>query len=365
MPRRPQPPSLHQRGDYWWVYWHDPDQGRRIRAPLGTTDEAEARVRFAHFLLEGREFIDGAARHAELGPLVSSILEDYEREHVHTRVVDKQRALDAIDHLNVFFGRMRASEITIPECRAYAEARHTARIGGQRRNGDRIAGSNGTIIRELTVLKAALNHAAKWGRIDRVPYIEKPSAPPPRMQWLFKDELAVMREAATGRTKHFIELAYWTGARRASVETLTVFQVNLATNRINLSKPGEQRTAKRRPIIAIPSEVRPLVEELMQAAVKEGNQYLLGHGGSIQTGYRWLCRKVGLETLEPRDTREGGSNSPHLLRHSRATHMAQEGKDLWAVANLLGDSVSTVQRVYGHHCPAYMEEIEGRSRRDG
>ena len=34
--------------------------------------------------------------------------------------------------------------------------------------------------------------------------------------------------------------------------------------------------------------------------------------------------------------------------------MLQDGAQMWDVAKLLGDTVETVERVYGHHCPDYM-----------
>ena len=42
---------------------------------------------------------------------------------------------------------------------------------------------------------------------------------------------------------------------------------------------------------------------------------------------------------------------PHILRHSRATHLLQDGVSIYEVAKLLGDTIATVERVYGHHAP--------------
>ncbi len=42
------------------------------------------------------------------------------------------------------------------------------------------------------------------------------------------------------------------------------------------------------------------------------------------------------------------------MRHSRATHLLQAGVDIYTVARLLGDSVTTVERVYGHHSADHM-----------
>ena len=54
--------------------------------------------------------------------------------------------------------------------------------------------------------------------------------------------------------------------------------------------------------------------------------------------------------------RPAGRLTPHVLRHTRATHLLQKGVAPYAVASLLGDTVATVLRVYGHHCPNYLAE---------
>lgn len=57
--------------------------------------------------------------------------------------------------------------------------------------------------------------------------------------------------------------------------------------------------------------------------------------------YRILVRSVGIEDRA----------YPHIMRHSRATHLLQDGKSIYTVAKLLGDTVTTIERVYGHHSP--------------
>jgi len=60
--------------------------------------------------------------------------------------------------------------------------------------------------------------------------------------------------------------------------------------------------------------------------------------------------------------RPSGSLSPHVLRHTRATHLLQQGVHPKAVADLLGYDVTTVLRVYGHACPDYLETALGQER---
>ncbi len=48
--------------------------------------------------------------------------------------------------------------------------------------------------------------------------------------------------------------------------------------------------------------------------------------------------------------------TPHVLRHTAATWMAQQGVSLKRIAAYLGNSVVTVDRVYAHHTPEYMTQ---------
>ena len=42
---------------------------------------------------------------------------------------------------------------------------------------------------------------------------------------------------------------------------------------------------------------------------------------------------------------------PHILRHSRATHLLRAGIPVWEAANALGMSVKVLVEVYGHNAP--------------
>ena len=43
------------------------------------------------------------------------------------------------------------------------------------------------------------------------------------------------------------------------------------------------------------------------------------------------------------------SVTPHILRHTCATWMMQNGVDLWEAASFLGMTVQQLEATYGHH----------------
>lgn len=362
MPRKARElPWVDTREGTYYVNWYDPSSRRTKRLSLGTKEAGEAQARFAAFLREGADHFDpNTPAPKPAGITVRGALADYLRDHVDAgKVADPVRAHDAADNLRAFFGDTVVSTIDIPLCRSYAYARRSAEVAKTYRDGKtRIPAGDGTIRRELVVLTAAINHAVKWKRLAKadVPYIEKPTIETGLAPWLFPDELDRLRGAASGRVRSFIEVAYYTAARRESVEQLTLFQVDTETWQINLSPAGDRSTVKRRGIVPIDEALRPTVTRLVAEAKAAGSEYLLGAPHSVYRHFIRAAEAAGVLNLPARGLRPEASISPHVLRHSRATHLLQQGKSPWAVANLLHDTVLTVIRTYGHACPEHVRE---------
>ena len=247
-----------------------------------------------------------------------------------------------IKHLRRHFGRVPIAEIDIPLCRKYAEKRRAGEIGSK--------AGDGTIRGELVALTAAINHEARWKRIPGadVPYIEKPAEPPGRDRWLTKDEFAAVLAACADDLPvwGFVNLAYYTAARRSSIEQLTWFQWPEDRDRIMLNPAGRRQTAKRRPVVPVAPPLRPVRVRLWEAF--GGTEYVLGSRRNLWYPLRQALDGLGLDDVVP-----------HTFRHTRATHLLQDGVDPWAVAGLLGDTVTTVVRKYGHHCDNYLEGAIG------
>lgn len=341
-------PWLDWVGDTAYVHWYDAASQRTKRLSLHTTDAVEAQKRYAAFLVEGHEVVSGSPRTG--GLTVTQALDDYLREHVANKVVDWRRQEDAARHLKAFFGSTAIASVDIPACRSYAEARRlgaTDRPKAERGRG-RVGHSDSTIRRELVVLGAAARHAERWRRIGAnatpptgMPSIELPAeARTEKVKWLTKTELALALDKATGDLRDFIEVAYYTGARRASVERLTRFQVDLAAGRINLRGPDEtanqRRSKKRRPVVPIDPKLRPTIERLM--AANKDSEWLFGKPLNMYRPFKEHMTALAL----------ADKSNPHILRHSRATHLLLDGAKPYAVARLLGDTLATVDRVYGH-----------------
>lgn len=350
-------PWLDVRDGVYYALWYDHERGRTDRRSLGTRDAGEAQARFAAFLVEGRAVHSpGGNAGRPAGLTVGEALDFYDREHVQVKVVDKDRAEDVIANLRAHFGARQVADVDIPMSREYVEKRGMGLIGGLGRGGVPMAGSPATCRRELSVLIAAVNHCLAWGHLPpdglrrdangRLLLVELPADSEPVTRWLTHAELTALRAVCgeTGRLRWFVELAYYTASRRDAIETLTWFQVDLERGRIALAKAGEKKTKKRRPIVAIDPVLRPWLAAMREAVTGE---FVLGSDQPVYRPFMDACARAGL----------GPDVTPHVLRHTRATHLLQQGKSLFAVANLLGDTTSTVERVYGQHSVEYMAEV--------
>src|SRR5262249_57267435 len=117
--------------------------------------------------------------------------------------------------------------------------------------------SAGTVRRELGVLRAAINHAHRNGRITRPVVVDLPDRPEPKGRWLTRKEAAdVIRAARTPQARlylpQFILIGLYTGRRKEAILSLRWPQVDLNSRPINFEIEGRRRTRKRRGIFPHP-----------------------------------------------------------------------------------------------------------------
>ena len=286
--------------------------------------------------------------------MVNQALHDY---YVSKQdIVDLSRLEKSIEHLGEFLGNYQLPEIDIPICRQYKAHRKQQLV---KRYDSLQEVSDATIARELGVLKAAANHAAKWKKItaDKMPTFELPKELPKNEIWLFEDELQQLFDAAKGDKimNMYLCLLYVTASRRAAIERLEWSQLDFNRKVIHLNKPGQKETKKRRPVVPMGKIHEMLSTEMITAETK----WVLGKPADRYVAFRSLLEKANLLEVEERDGRPAGRVSPHVMRHTRATHLLEKGMSIYAVAQLLGDNPTTVERVYAHACTSKLnEELE-------
>lgn len=249
---------------------------------------------------------------------------------------------DLANMTNVFIqvmGKKKLQELQPEHFIAYNSGRKRGAFGKRK------AKSTGTLRRELTHLQTAIKFCAKAKLVnpEHVPFIPMPDKPPPRDRWLTKEEIQMLKDAAIpeSRGEIFIRIALATGARKRVIETLEWSQVNFATNMISFDKPGAKRTNKKRPTVPLQSDLR-LYLECLQA--KSTNQYVLGCTTKINAALDAIAHRAGIAGV-----------TPHVFRHTWATHASMNGVPLNEIARILGDSIVTVEKVYAKFQPGYLK----------
>src|SRR5262249_51707787 len=177
MPRRNSGPRLRfleKRGCYYIVWT---EVGRSRERSTGTTDRRQAEVALAEFL-HLRTRTAGPRDPSEV--LVTDALADYAEEHGE-ETVSPWRIAAAVKVLGPFWAGRTVVEVTRGTCKADEKARGR---------------SAGTVRRELGVLRAAINHGYKNGRLTRVVAVHLPDRPEPRDRWLTCEEAAALLRAA-------------------------------------------------------------------------------------------------------------------------------------------------------------------------
>ncbi|MCB9080325.1 MAG: tyrosine-type recombinase/integrase [Lewinellaceae bacterium] len=147
------------------------------------------------------------------------------------------------------------------------------------------------------------------------------------------------------RDQLLVELLYGTGMRRAELLGLTCSAVDLHRGEVKvLGKRQKER------LIPVGHSLQGLLEAYMAArreafpTVATDHLLLTDKGEALYPKfvYNTVRRYLHLvTTLEKR--------SPHVLRHSFATHLSDRGADLQAVRELLGHANLAATQIYTHN----------------
>jgi integrase/recombinase XerD len=143
------------------------------------------------------------------------------------------------------------------------------------------------------------------------------------------------------RARALLELLYGTGARISEAVGLDVDELDLAAGTVRLRGKG----AKQR-IVPVGSYARTALENWL----RRGRPALQPRGPAVFVNNRGgrISRQTAWTVLQQAAERAGlpAGVSPHVLRHSYATHLLDGGADVRVVQELLGHASVTTTQVY-------------------
>ena len=227
-------------------------------------------------------------------------------------------------------GHLRPDQITRETCRRYTERRRKVGV------------SNGTIIKELTVLRAAL----RWQDKATPAEFEFPTTPPPRERHLTRAEYAQLLDAAaSAHIRLFIILALSTAGRASAILDLTWDRVDFQRGRILLAH-HDQRSKKGRATVPMTKAARAALAEARESATTDHViEYAGNRVASIKKAFERTAKRAKLPGV-----------SPHVLRHTAAVWMVEAGTPIGEVAQFLGHTSEKVTfAVYARYSPEHLQ----------
>lgn len=307
-------------GGYVVSWWED-GRRRRFRLEADTLGAAE------------REAVDVIRRETAATPAaitVTDLWEAYRADKEGRRVAAamKHEAKAVLSH----FGDWRPDQVTVEMCRAYTAARRAA------------GKHDGTIWTELGHLRSVVKWAEQTRLIDFAPKIERPPKPKPRDRYLTREEARRLVMAADGHVRLAIMLMLTTACRVGAALDLTWDRVDFDRRQIVLALP-DATTRKGRATVPINDDLMAVLTVARREAMTD---YVVEWCGeriaSIKTGFNAACARAGLEGV-----------SPHVLRHTAAVWMVEDGVPMDEVSQYLGHSNRDITfRVYGRFSPTHL-----------
>lgn len=221
--------------------------------------------------------------------------------------------------------------------------------------------TNASVNRKIASLKSFYKFLLKIKVIDKSPLLKhKALKAPKKLQIPFseKEVDAVLKllnfpDGLEGlRDKLIIDLFYTTGIRRTELIHLRHRDIDLSAQTIKvLGKRNKERILPILPVIT--EQIGVYRNAVAEAGIERGEFLFVNSKGEILNDsfvYRIINKYFS-------NVSEKVKKSPHILRHTFATHMLNNGADLNSVKELLGHSSLASTQIYTHSSLAELKKV--------
>ncbi|MDZ4383760.1 MAG: site-specific tyrosine recombinase/integron integrase, partial [Thermodesulfovibrionia bacterium] len=216
-----------------------------------------------------------------------------------------------------------------------------------------------SISRKLATIRSFFKYLHKEGYVKKNPakLVSSPKIPKSLPRFLTIDETFALMEAAKGdtfqatRDKSILEFLYSSGLRVSELTMLNINDFDIKESLIRVKGKG-----KKERIIPIGSKAMEAIKNYLseRISLKKKSQalFLNNRGGRLtqRSIRRILIKYARMIALK-------GSLSPHVLRHTFATHLLHGGADLRSIQELLGHSSLSTTQKYTHVDISHLMEV--------
>ena len=158
------------------------------------------------------------------------------------------------------------------------------------------------------------------------------------------DEYSFGDDFAGVRNKTIIEMLYLTGMRRAELIGLKDSDVDLASSEVRVT--GKRNKQRIIPLVkSFAKTLEYYINKRDETVVRENEWFFVtDKGNKLYDKFVYNKVKSYLSAVTTSDKK-----SPHVLRHTFATHMLNKGADLNSIKELLGHANLSATQVYTHN----------------
>ena len=224
-----------------------------------------------------------------------------------------------------------------------------------------------TLARKIAAIRTFYKYLYRERIVETNPAmaLNAPKRPKPLPKFLTTDEINnilnhVKIDTPAGfRNRVILELLWATGMRVSELSGLNFGNLNLENNEIKVMGKGEKER-----IVLVSDRAKNYLMQYIKTArnlIAPGYNISEGEDAPIfinNTGYRLQTRTVRnvindvVEKINlPKHV------TPHVFRHSFATHLIENGADLRVVQELLGHASISNTQIYTHVSTAHLKEV--------
>lgn len=327
--------SVFHKRNRWWALIYDKGTRRQKWHPLKEelTCKRDAK-------LEAGQLVERLKKESATSPPVTK--PGGWKESAFTLIAERERRGDSddwikilerfIDRFEDFVGDCLAADLTENDAHRYYATRAEAKNAGASH-----------LRKEFLFLRAVLRRAGN-PIFNAVPLPAEPKADP---KFLKPEEFDKLIKAASPEHAFRWTLLAYSGARTGEACKLTWADVDLKHKTLRIQNAAKGKGAKlvyRR--VPIPAPLLTILKARNEERKPEPDDPLLDRVKLDKRPNNWRrdlmndCKRAGVKLA-----------TPHVLRHSYCTWLAQQGLSIFDIAGLAGhESVETTQK-YAHHSP--------------
>lgn len=184
--------------------------------------------------------------------------------------------------------------------------------------------------------------------------VQEEGAPPTQEveYQLFKNDFSGLRDRC------MLSLLYAAGLRRSEIVGFQRSQINYAQSLLSITGKGKKmrQIPVSKDLLKIFREYLRLRSETFPDRAEENVFFLTDKGDAVYPKFVYLRVQHYLSLVTTQDKR-----SPHVLRHTFATHLLNAGAGLAAIKDLLGHSSLAATQVYTHGSIERLKEVYART----